>query len=124
LDSARDSDSGIRSGSFDENVGLFERLPIAGTTPDRSFVAVVLDVADQDARVRELTLEFLDRMQRAAVVMHWRHIDPLARQFHLPAVGVNDHGENVEELEAEGILRHLDLRRVAGLDLIRRDFTN
>ena len=112
--------NGVRSGVFDEDVGLLERLPVASAATDRLLVAVAFDVADEDALVRELALELRDRVQLAAVVVHRRHVDLRAYQLHLLAVGVNDHGQDVEELETEGILRHLELRHVAGLDLLRR----
>ena len=110
----------VRSGGLDEDVGLLERLPVAGTAPNRLRVAVALDIADERALVRELSLELRDRVQLSAVVVHRRHVDPLTRELDLLAVGVDHHGEDVEELEAEGVLRHLDLRHITGLDLLRR----
>ena len=111
---------GGRSGGLDEDVGLLERLPVARTAPNGLPVAVALDVADERVLVRKLALEFRDRVQLAAVVVHRRQVDPLARELNLLAVGVDDHGQDVEELETESVLRHLDLRQVAGFDLLRR----
>ena len=110
----------VRSGSLDEDVGLLERLPVAGAAPNGLPVAVAFDVADERVLVRELTLELRDRVQLATVVVHRRHVDPLTRELDLLAIGVDHHGEDVEELEAEGVLRHLDLRHITSLDLLRR----
>jgi len=65
--------NGVRSGGFDEDVGLLERLPVASAATDRLLVAVALDVADEDVVVRKLALELRDRVDLAAVVVHRRH---------------------------------------------------
>ena len=38
--------NGVRSGDLDEDVGLLERLPVAGATTNGLLVAAALDVAD------------------------------------------------------------------------------
>ncbi len=106
--------------SLDEDVGLHKRLPVAGTAVNRLLAAVARDVSDKPGFIRELALELGDRVQLAPIVVHRRQVDPLTRELHVMAVGVDLHGQDVEELEAESIFRHLDLRQIAGLDLFRR----
>lgn len=113
----------LRSGSFfDEDISLVERLPVARTALDCLGVAVALHVADERGVVRKVTLEFGDRVELPAVVVQRRQIESLAGQLDLFPVGVDDHRKDVEELEAESILRHLELRGVTARDLCGRAF--